>query len=367
MSVQQQIDKLIAIRASELFERIRTGEVEVSSEEFRRWISESPKHVDAFMTIAGQAPFIREVLQSRQVEWQQLLNKKGSGVVRLDSLSPRPESTTPERPARRASSVWKSRVAWASLAASLAIVALVLWLAPDKWQRLQAGAGEQRTVTLSDGSIVSLNAESRVEVRLRQRERDLRLLRGEAIFKVAHDATRPFNVRTPSAVVKAVGTEFAVSIRNESTTVTVLEGKVEVASGVQPPAPPASASSKVDSASEKEPVRFAALSAGQAARVARSGAVEFEPHADVATSIAWLQRKLVFRGTFLEDMVIEFNRYNRGVQLHIENVTPGAYRFSGTFDANDPLSLADLLGREPGLSVERRGNDIYIRGNEPTP
>jgi ferric-dicitrate binding protein FerR (iron transport regulator) len=110
-----------------------------------------------------------------------------------------------------------------------------------------------------------------------------------------------------------------------------------------------------------------AVAAGQEARVARSGSVQFEPHADVATSVAWLQRKLVFRGTLLEDMVLEVNRYNRGVQLHVENVTAGRYRFSGTFDANDPLSLADTLGREAGLSVERRGNDIYIRESTPTP
>jgi transmembrane sensor len=353
MSVQRQIDKLVAVRAAEWYEAIRAGETDTSSDEFRRWISESPRHVDAFMVVAGQAPLIRDVLKSTPMLLHEQLRRFTPSPVPIESASVGDNSEIAQPGQKRSRFSWAGSLAWGSLAASVAVLAVVLWGAPSRWQHFETGAGEQRAMTLADGSIVNLNAQSIVEVRLQGYERDLRLLRGDAIFKVAHDKLRPFNVSTATANVRAVGTEFAVALKDEGTTVTVMEGKVEV----RPTGQPAAASPESTS-NRALPV---AVEAGQEARVNGTGTVRFEPHADVAASVSWLQRKLVFRHTLIEDMVPEVNRYNRGTQLHLEGVRTGVFRFSGTFDANDPLSLADLLSREPGLSVERRGRDIYIR------
>lgn len=360
MSVQRQIDRLIAVRAAEWYEAIRSGEGESSSDEFRRWISESPRHVDAFMTVAAQAPLIREVLQSSAID-RDALHQRSADVVALEPATPTRADSDPQlRIARPTGRYWVG----ASLVASLAVIAVITGALFPKWQHLATGAGEQRAVALADGSSVRLNIRSIVDVRMRTHSRDVRLVQGEALFKVAHDQTRPFRVRTSSALVTAVGTEFAVSVRNERTTVTVLEGKVSVAplavAGTGSPAAPVAAN---------EPARrpLTALVAGQQAEVDAGGSVQLEANADVAGSTAWLQRKVVFRHALLEDMVAEVNGYNNAVQLHIEGVPPGMYRFSGTFDASDPSSLADVLAREPGLTVERRGNDIYIRQMKPTP
>jgi transmembrane sensor len=349
MSVQDQIDRLIAVRAAEWYEAIRSGESETSSDEFRRWISESPRHVDAFIVIAAQAPLIREVLQSTPVDLDALRRRSADVVALTPTTGTLPKVDAELRIAHRRARSWIA----ASLVASVAVFAILTWTLAPRWQHLATGAGEQRTVTLTDGSSVRLNTRSVVDVRLRTHSRDVRLFQGEAVFKVAHDKARPFSVRTPSAIVTAVGTEFAVSVRNEHTTVTVLEGKVSVASVSAAPAAPVR-------------LPLTALVAGQEAEVDGSGSLELEPQADVASSTAWLQRKVVFRHALLEDMVTEVNRYNSAIQLHIDGVRPGVYRFSGTFDASDPSSLADVLAREPGLSVERAGNDIYIRENKPT-
>jgi transmembrane sensor len=375
MSVQPQIDKLIAIRAAEWFEAIRSGETDVSSDEFRRWISESPRHVDAFMVVAGQAPLLREVLQAHPGGRSALGDPKQRGIVYLDPPTSNKSAERNAPPASPRAKPHRRRAraaAWISIAASVVIAALILQAIVPRGQRIATTTGEQRIVSLVDGSVVNLNAQSVIEVRMRERTREVRLLQGQAVFKVAHDSQRPFSVSTPTASVKAVGTEFAVSLRarDEQTVVTVLEGKVEVAPRIISAAPHQEPPTQRTPSSESEtasiprpgPRAFAtAVAAGQAASVARSGVVQFDAHADIASSVAWLQRKLVFRRALLEDMVPEINRYNRAIQLHSDAVRPGVYRFNGTVDANDPLSLADLLSHEPGLVVEHHGTDIFIR------
>lgn len=80
----------------------------------------------------------------------------------------------------------------------------------------------------------------------------------------------------------------------------------------------------------------------------------------MAQTVAWRERRLIFQDAPLEDMVYEFNRYNRTTHLRVDGVTPGSHHFNGIFDAGDLDSLADLLSREPDLTVERRDGEIVI-------
>jgi transmembrane sensor len=92
-------------------------------------------------------------------------------------------------------------------AAGMALCALLLPFvfkhAETPWEYATA-LGEQRTIQLADSSIVTLNADSRIELRLDESHRDIKLKRGEVLFKVAHD--RPFTVQTNTVIVRAVGT-----------------------------------------------------------------------------------------------------------------------------------------------------------------
>src|SRR5205814_1675147 len=87
--------------------------------------------------------------------------------------------------------------------------------------------GEQRTIQLADGSTVELNARSKVHVHLTDQRRDVTLIEGQALFRVAKDSRRPFVVRAGDAEVRAVGTEFDVYKKQSETVVTVVEGRVE--------------------------------------------------------------------------------------------------------------------------------------------
>src|SRR5690606_41756429 len=93
--------------------------------------------------------------------------------------------------------------------------------------------GEQRDFTLEDGSSLAVNTGSLVEVlRLDGSARELRLRRGEALFSVAHDPSRPFRVEVGGHTVEAVGTEFDIRL-HEGGVIDVVgtEGRARLLSG----------------------------------------------------------------------------------------------------------------------------------------
>jgi transmembrane sensor len=88
--------------------------------------------------------------------------------------------------------------------------------------------GENRSVRLADGSIVTLGGDSRVAINFHPRERDIDLLRGEAFFSVAENPLRPFKVTAGRAVIVDIGTQFDVRRDTDQVTVDVVEGRVFV-------------------------------------------------------------------------------------------------------------------------------------------
>ena len=123
----------------------------------------------------------------------------------------------------------------------------------------ETAVGEQRTVTLPDGSSVELNTASQVAIRYTARTRAVQLTRGEAHFTVASDRSRPFSVHAAGRVVTAVGTAFTVQLRRDAVEVTVAEGRVRLAESQ-------AATSGIESIEPDIPLP--ALEAGQSASVA---------------------------------------------------------------------------------------------------
>lgn len=328
MKLQSQIDQLLAQRASE-WHQILEHASDAERAEFVAWLKQSPLHVKEYLETVYTDQVLNQVDHDKAEDIDALLAQIAPNVAALPSISP-------------SSSTTKPRARWwpAALAAALAALAIAVPLIyqqtsiPDYSTKV----GEQRTIELADASLITLNVDSRVQVRLDANERDIDLLRGEALFKVAHDANRPFKVQTRTAVIQAIGTQFNVYEKPDGTRVSVLEGRV-----------------KVDSA-----VATLSLGAGEEAQVHLDGRITSLADADVRRTVAWRERRLVFADTPLEDMVHEFNRYSRTVRLRIEGVPPGTHHYNGIFDASDPESLADLLSKEPDLALQRRDGEIVI-------
>lgn len=357
MNVQQEIDRLIAQRAAEWFEIYRTGDAEKYPAAMA-WLSESPRHMAEFLEIARRYSATRQILQGDPFDIETLLKNARPGVRTLrESAASAPEP----RPRATRSVRWR----WAAGLAAAALVMVVtfgVWKGVDSFSTRQQYAtrvGEQRIVPLSDGSVVTLNTNSRIDVRMGKHQRDIALY-GEAIFKVAHENARPFLVHTEHTTVRAVGTQFNVYGRPDgSTTVAVIEGKVQVSAAAEGRDAPGAGRPEFERLNIPASM---ALAAGDVARVERSGVIRHDENVDVESAVAWRQRRLVFDRTPLEEIVHEFNRYSRNLQLRLVDVPAGAYHYTGNFDADDPRSLALLLSEERELEVEERNGEIEIRG-----
>jgi len=311
---------------------------------FDEWLTESPRHVREFLLISAVDRALDAVDAERKHDVQALLAQaKEDGVTDLSVY---------REPAAPAAVPQKRRWHRMGMAAALALLAtgVVQWYAMPHWADYRTTTGEQRTLQLADGSVVSLNTRSHLQVRFTEHSRELRLVQGQASFKVSQDALRPFRVQAGQTFIQALGTQFDVYRHPDSSvTLAVVEGRVKI-SGSPETNPPA----------EKH-IQQQILSAGDEAHVAPNGKVRERLRVDEASAMAWHQRRLVFRRDTLATVVEEFNRYNRAPQFRLEDARIADHHYSGEFDADDPGSLLQLLASDPKLSVTREGDEVLIR------
>lgn len=208
---------------------------------------------------------------------------------------------------------------------------------------------------LEDGSAVELNRGAVIDVRFTPGERRVRLVRGEAHFKVAKNPQRPFIVSAGSIKVRAVGTAFDVRLEAESVEVLVTEGRVQVH-------PPGAGTSPV-------PVAEPLVVAGQRAVVSLSPDGPATQITDVsmeemARRLAWQPQVLDFASTSLAKVVAEFNlraSHSRGVRLVIADAELEALPIVASFRSDNVEAFVRLLELTAGVRAERRGeNEIVL-------
>jgi transmembrane sensor len=211
--------------------------------------------------------------------------------------------------------------------------------------------GEERMVTLKDGSSFVLDAQSSLRVEISARERSF-YLEGQAVFNVTHDPLRPFRVRTAATTVEALGTEFNVRT-GDLTRVAVFNGAVRLYS--QGDAKSGSAESTASFTAG-----IAKLTAGEGVIISADGGIAERRKVDRASVMAWEQRQLVFSRAPLDEIVREFNRYNQRGRMRVEG-SAASLRFGGVFDATDPGPLLLILSRNPKILLEHQGEELVIR------
>lgn len=320
---------------------------------FVAWLKESPRNVRELLLILTVDQALDHLDPNCEYDINSLLAQIDSQIVRF----PQPAALTVHQPTR--SQAWK----WGGIAASLILLTILVagWhfierSEPD-WKEFQTGTSEQRAFELEDGSIIHLNTHSRVAIHFSNLRRDVRLLEGEALFKVHHDTTRPFRVYASDAVIQAVGTQFNVYNRAEGTVVAVIEGRVNI----EPVTTTPSRGTSMHNGTAP-PIQSAIrmLAANEEAQVNEAGLVTIRTMSDVSDAVAWQQRRLVFKQKTLEYIVGEFNRYNRQ-KIRLEGSTIVNRVYTGVFDADDPDSLVQVLARDTNLIVEKSEHGITLR------
>lgn len=317
---------------------------------------------DAFQQWRSEHPGNEEAVLRLEATWgalEQLRDVRSREAMRSD----------PDLQIRQLSVPPAGRFAgWATVAiAASAVVAAVWW-----WQgrspaqvvraeRYETGSEGYRCLTLEDGSVLRLNADTSVTVAYSDRERRLSLERGEAHFSVSKDPERPFRVRAGGVAVRALGTAFNVRMGRDEIEILVTQGRVEVSSGEIPAhLPGASRAGMARSAAAAE------VSAGQRAVVgARPAALA--PAVDVLTPeaiqerLSWQNPQLDFRGTPLRDVVGQFNQRNQ-VQIVLADAELGDLPIGGSFRAENVDAFVRLLTNGDEITAEVSGpNRVTLR------
>lgn len=314
------------------------------------------------MSEREEARFVRWLADPAHAEaWRevQLPLETAGDLAAFPSVQAMREAALAMQPDRRA--IGARWIGWGMIAACLA--AALLWApalvpgGPAPPQVAAAGIlreatrfGERREVPLPDGSRIVLNTASVVEIAYGPREREIRLVDGQALFRVARDGHRPFVVTAGDRRIVATGTEFDVRLDDQGTaTVTLIEGHVNV----MPVKPEGLA--RLFPAMTRE-----SLAPGQQLKVSPAGDVRVVA-ADIERATSWTEGQLVFRDDPLTQAVGELNRYS-AVRLVIEDPRVAELRVSGVFGTGRSENfVAALTSYYPVEAVRRSPGVISLR------
>lgn len=213
----------------------------------------------------------------------------------------------------------------------------------------RTAVGERTSVKLPDGSVAVLNTDSVLKVAYTGRERGVRLVRGQALFQVAHNKRVPFQVYAGDRRITAVGTSFDVRLDDEDVKVVLVEGVVKVARLAKPSAPV---------------TQQVTMSAGELLETGPTAAMTVRP-ADVAAQTSWQSGQLVFKSATLAEAVSEVNRYTDR-PLAIADPSIAGYRVTGVFRTADPARFAAAVTEVLPVEIET-GRDGALSLREKTP
>ena len=215
-------------------------------------------------------------------------------------------------------------------------------------------------VRLEDGSQLSLDADTQVEVRYSRDRRQLVLRQGRARFQVARDPLRPFTVSAGSRTVVATGTEFSVELLSAQVHVILYEGSVEVLSREADIAIlPTAAGPSPASAADPRDLRLAPgqeLVAGLASAEARVHPV------DAVRTRGWESGQLTFNDEPLGQAIERMNRYAGSHALAAGDAASASLRISGTFSAGDNEAFIEgITGVFPVTVREEGARYVFVQ------
>ncbi len=248
--------------------------------------------------------------------------------------------------APRSARIWKPAALSRIAAAGLVLAALIggaSWLYLSKPQGIlyTTGVGGHEIITLADGSRIELNTDTTIRLAKDERSRKVWLQKGEAFFKVTHDASRPFVVIVGNRRITDLGTQFSVRQNTNSLEVAVVEGRVSLDA-------------------DKQDARSVILLGGEQAVATATGiSVKVKSTKAMSNALGWRRGVLVFDGTPLAEVAREINRYST-VKILVADARTGRVSITGTISATDPGEFAAMAQNVFGLRSKHTVDGIVI-------
>jgi transmembrane sensor len=290
--------------------RVRLAENDLDSgPELAAWLAEDTRNADAWRRVQGDWSLFGEHANSPEI-----LELRSAALAHAHEAGQ-------GRWVRSRRFALSHRLGIAAGILIVALGGLYAWM--QRPQIYTTDAGERRVVTLADGSQVELDSRSEVTVQYSAHARELTLTKGQARFDVTHDVERPFSVSADGHRVIATGTSFNVDLFGPSLLVTLLEGRVVVASTAS-----LRTLTKVDIPQPRitldvgEQVVFSPKAPPSVARV------------NLGQATAWENGEVVSENDALTTVVARINRYAPH-PIFIGDTETGELRISGVFHTGD--------------------------------
>jgi transmembrane sensor len=304
---------------------------------FAEWVAEDPRHAAAFNRLDGV--------------WAKL----GTLKHYRPSTRVHPDPDLLSRPVREHRVKAKSRLVWLAPVAAIAAVFLLAFVmvrtnSSFRWrsegQRYSTPVGGFLRITLADGSVMEMNADTRAQVVFEAHQRRIFLERGEAHFTVARDVNRPFWVESNGFGVRAVGTAFDVHLTSRGIDVLVTAGRVKLGT---------ESHQEIDSA----PVVGAGWRAVLSSSEKNVAKLEKISGQQMRSLLAWQSSRLSFVEMPLSEVIEEFNERN-DVQLRLDSPELANLSVGGSFAANNLDSFVRLFTSSGDIVADRSTPGVII-------
>jgi len=231
----------------------------------------------------------------------------------------------------------------AAAVAAAAILASSVYLSQPAMRTYATAVGERQTITLTDGSTISLNTNSVLKLSANANARLAVLERGEAFFQIQHDALHPFIVTAAGHRITDLGTKFIVREESDALKVTLIEGRA-----------------RIETAGNAAKKRATDLTPGETVLASADTLRKtMRPVARLKNEASWQRGVLVFEDATLADAARELNRYNTQ-KLVIADAGVAKLKFDATIPTNGIQTFTRVAQQVFGLKIERRDGEVIV-------
>jgi transmembrane sensor len=302
-------------------------------ERFCRWLKRSPQHVCAGLYITRASSIIERSAQRTSPE--ALIEAARAHLARTEYQS----TQATHRP-------FRTRILLVAALAAITVAILYFSIPPTlQAQIVSTVRGEQRWIYFSDGSAAQLNTDTQVELSNTTTPQYVRLIRGEARFRVLPHRKLPFAVHTPDALILTEGAELNVQFLHDRTAVTTFNGSVAI------------------QARRAKNAAHIILTSGQRAALTSDARIRRDTGPSLEHAMAWPRLEVVFQHERLADAITEINRYQEQPLL-IRNSELSNLPISGTFSVDDLesfISYAQDQGRNTDVLYSPDGTTTIFK------
>lgn len=335
----------IRARARRWLVRLSAGDVSGRElQRFNQWLSAHPEHRAASLSVASmwcELGLIEDSVLARYPLAALLSDNYGE-----DDTADEGKKPDKGRFQTLVADYWLSAIG----ATGILVVAIVasLWnSSPSQPLQYASVIGEVKRIDMEDGSRIVLGPKSNIVVHYDDHERKVRLIDGEAFFSVAKDPQRPFIVSAMNGSITAVGTAFNVHRGHAQVTVTVHEGRVNLAAVI------GSENAGHDNTAEK------LLAVGQEASFDQVSGISDVNAVDLQQRSQWRFGRMLFSDKPLSEVVSDINRYST-LQVYIAEERLSDIKVNGSFELDQTKALLKAMEKTLPIRVQMTAGDSAV-------